>query len=126
MSAHRRFSTESASSKPRLAATRSSFANSPSVSCHFARAWNSAESSVRSPEELVRRFGAVQAQDYPGSLWAIGLRVPDATATDVWTLIRTLTELVRERHGVALEPEVRFLGTFPEVNPQVGDQEPHV
>lgn len=42
-----------------------------------------ASASTRSPEELVRWFGAVQAQDYPGSLWAIGLRVPDSTAADV-------------------------------------------
>jgi UDP-N-acetylmuramate dehydrogenase len=49
----------------------------------------------------------------------------DASATDVWTLIRTLIELVRTRHGVTLEPEVRFLGRFPEVNPQVPAQEPH-
>ena len=42
-----------------------------------------AGASAQSPEELVRWFGAVQAQDYPGALWAIGLRVSDSTATDV-------------------------------------------
>jgi UDP-N-acetylmuramate dehydrogenase len=40
---------------------------------------------------------------------------PDATATDVWTLIGRLRVLVREHAGVELEPEVRFLGSFPEV-----------
>jgi UDP-N-acetylmuramate dehydrogenase len=43
--------------------------------------------------------------------------VADATATagDVWTLIRRMAMTVRERFGVDLEPEVRFLGSFPEV-----------
>ncbi len=67
-----------------------------------------AGSSVRSPEELVRWFGAVQAQDYPGSLWAIGLRVPGSVAADVeaalearrivrtWPMRRTLHFLPAE------------------------------
>jgi hypothetical protein len=33
----------------------------------------------RAPEDLVRWFGAVQAQDYLGSLWAVGQRLPDGT-----------------------------------------------
>ena len=33
--------------------------------------------------ELVAWFGAVQAQDYAGSLWAIGQRLPDALEADV-------------------------------------------
>lgn len=33
--------------------------------------------------ELVARFGAVQAQDYRGGLWALGLRLPGATEADV-------------------------------------------
>ncbi len=40
---------------------------------------------------------------------------PDAKAADVWTLIARLRVLVRESSGVDLEPEVRFLGSFPEV-----------
>jgi Winged helix DNA-binding domain len=36
-----------------------------------------------SPEEAVLRLGAVQAQDYPGALWAIGLRTRGATEADV-------------------------------------------
>ena len=35
------------------------------------------------PEDVVRWMGAVQAQDYLYSLWAIGLRTQNATATDV-------------------------------------------
>lgn len=31
------------------------------------------------PEEVVRRLGAVQAQDYHAALWAVGLRSADAT-----------------------------------------------
>jgi hypothetical protein len=33
----------------------------------------------RAPEDLVRWFGAMQAQDYLGSLWAVGQRLPDGT-----------------------------------------------
>jgi UDP-N-acetylmuramate dehydrogenase len=41
---------------------------------------------------------------------------PHATAADVWSLIERVRETVRERAGVALEPEVRVLGRFaPEV-----------
>ena len=35
------------------------------------------------PVELVRWFGAVQAQDYVGSLWAVGQRLPSAVESDV-------------------------------------------
>lgn len=37
----------------------------------------------------------------------------DATASDVWTLITRVRELVHEHAGVTLEPEVRLLGVFP-------------
>src|ERR1051325_4742371 len=33
----------------------------------------------KTPAEMVRHFGAVQAQDFLGSLWAVGQRVKDAT-----------------------------------------------
>jgi hypothetical protein len=33
----------------------------------------------RRPEDVVRAFGAVQAQDYSGALWAIGQRIRNAT-----------------------------------------------
>lgn len=35
------------------------------------------------PEDVVRWLGAVQAQDYFGSLWAVGLRMPSAVEADV-------------------------------------------
>lgn len=35
------------------------------------------------PAQLVRWMGAVQAQDYRGSLWAVGLRLPAAGEADV-------------------------------------------
>ena len=37
---------------------------------------------------------------------------PDARAQDVWTLIGQIQRLVLDHTGVALEPEVRFLGSF--------------
>jgi hypothetical protein len=55
-----------------------------------------------SPVDLVRAMGAVQAQDYPGGLWAIGLRldcvveadveraIGDATLVRTWPMRRTL------------------------------------
>jgi hypothetical protein len=39
--------------------------------------------SFQTPDEVVRWFGAVQAQDYLGSLWAIGMRTQNATEVDV-------------------------------------------
>jgi len=43
----------------------------------------------------------------------------DATAADVWTLVVRAQREVRARFGVELEPEVRFLGEFPEVRTEV-------
>jgi hypothetical protein len=55
-----------------------------------------------SPVDLVRAMGAVQAQDYPGGLWGIGLRldgaseaaveraIADATLVRTWPMRRTL------------------------------------
>ena len=42
-----------------------------------------ARAEFRSPEEVVGWFGAVQAQDYLGSLWALGLRMRRATESVV-------------------------------------------
>jgi hypothetical protein len=38
---------------------------------------------LRSPAEVVARLGAMQAQDYSGALWAIGLRSENAIEADV-------------------------------------------
>lgn len=35
------------------------------------------------PEEVVQHLGAVQAQDYLGALWAVGLRMKKAVQTDI-------------------------------------------
>lgn len=40
-------------------------------------------SRFENPADVVRWFGAVQAQDYLGSLWALGLRLPRATEAEV-------------------------------------------
>jgi hypothetical protein len=37
----------------------------------------------KTPGEVVSWLGAVQAQDYLGSLWALGLRLPEATEKDI-------------------------------------------
>ncbi|MDQ6635788.1 MAG: winged helix DNA-binding domain-containing protein, partial [Gemmatimonadota bacterium] len=39
--------------------------------------------SATTPEAVVTHLGAVQAQDYPGALWSIGLRIAGATRADV-------------------------------------------
>ena len=43
------------------------------------------------PEEVVAWLGAVQAQDYSGALWSIGLRLPEATQEDVERAIAART-----------------------------------
>lgn len=40
-------------------------------------------SSIKSPAELVKWFGAVQAQDYPAAKWALGLRLPDVSEAEI-------------------------------------------
>ena len=39
--------------------------------------------AFRTPGDVVRWFGAVQAQDYPGALWAVGMRTAGATEAAV-------------------------------------------
>jgi hypothetical protein len=61
------------------------------------RLWNQhlTLANFATPGEVVAWFGAVQAQDYPGSLWAVGLRMQAATAAVVeqaiaaWRIVRT-------------------------------------
>jgi len=40
-------------------------------------------SRFKKPSDVARWFGAVQAQDYLGSLWALGLRLPGASEAEV-------------------------------------------
>lgn len=46
---------------------------------------------LSTPAELVRWMGAVQAQDYPGALWAVGLRLSGAAQTEVEDAIAART-----------------------------------
>jgi hypothetical protein len=39
--------------------------------------------NLQTPEEMVRWLGAVQAQEYSGGLWSIGLRLPGLTSEDI-------------------------------------------
>lgn len=52
---------------------------------------------AHTPGEAVRRLGAVQAQDYLASLWAVGLRVAGATE-------RTVQQAIAERNIVRTWP----------------------
>ena len=42
-----------------------------------------ATAALQDPADVVAWLGAVQAQDYPGGLWAVGLRTRNATQQDV-------------------------------------------
>jgi hypothetical protein len=50
-----------------------------------------ANTSFTEPKDVVRWMGAVQAQDYLGSLWAIALRMQDASETDIENAIAEKT-----------------------------------
>lgn len=51
-------------------------------------------SKFKSPSEVVSWMGAMQAQDYAGALWSIGLRIPGSTIVDIEKAIET-GEIVR-------------------------------
>ncbi|MGH2760503.1 MAG: UDP-N-acetylmuramate dehydrogenase [Actinomycetota bacterium] len=55
------------------------------------------------------RVGGAAVSDVHANFIVAG---SDATATDVWSLIRRVHDRVLEATGVDLEPEVRFLGSF--------------
>jgi hypothetical protein len=44
-------------------------------------------SDAKKPAEVVSNLLAVQAQDYPGALWSIGLRLPESKQADIETAI---------------------------------------
>ena len=46
------------------------------------------EHRFQTPGEIVKWLGAVQAQDYLGSLWAIGSRLKGSNQTDLEKVIR--------------------------------------
>src|SRR5947208_17134071 len=65
------------------------------------------------PQEVVARLLALQAQDYRGALWSIGLRLPGSTATRIEraiadrTIVRTWP-MRRTLHFVAAA-DVRWM-----------------
>lgn len=74
------------------------------------------------PEEVVRWFGAVQAQDYPAAKWALGLRLQGAVDADVEQAFvggRILrTHVMRPTWHFVLPADIRWLLalTGPRVN----------
>lgn len=71
------------------------------------------EASFERPDQVVAHLGAIQAQDYPGSLWAIGLRMKEATQAVIEQAIaaRTIVRTWPMRgtlHFVAA-PDVRWM-----------------
>ena len=76
------------------------------------------------PEEVVEWLGAVQAQDYPGAKWSLGLRMQDAQddvierAFTEGTILRTHVMRrtwhfvpVAERYGAFVGMPVVYVGT---------------
>lgn len=65
------------------------------------------------PAELVRWFGAVQAQDFRGSLWAVGQRLPAAVEADVEAAIASRaivrTWPMRETLHFVAAPDARWM-----------------
>ena len=72
-----------------------------------------AQSTLKSPEEAVSHMGAIQAQDYPGAKWGIGLRLPGSTDAGIEralaekTIVRTWA-LRGTLHFVAAQ-DIRWL-----------------
>jgi hypothetical protein len=72
-----------------------------------------AQSTLRSPEEVVSHMGAIQAQDYPGAKWGIGLRLSGSTDAGIEralaerTIVRTWA-LRGTLHFVAAQ-DIRWL-----------------
>ena len=64
----------------------------------------------KEPVELVTSLGAMQAQDYLGTLWAIGLRLPGATEVSIEkaiadrTIVRTWPLRGKNAVGAQLWP----------------------
>ncbi|MEP7002542.1 MAG: winged helix DNA-binding domain-containing protein, partial [bacterium] len=52
------------------------------------RAQHVVNPATSTPEAIVTHLGAVQAQDYPGALWSIALRLPHAKRVDVESAIQ--------------------------------------
>ena len=59
-----------------------------------------APAALMTPGEVVKTLGAVQAQDYLGALWALGLRMQRAVEADIEQAIadRDHPHLAHARH----------------------------
>jgi hypothetical protein len=72
-----------------------------------------AQHDLRTPAEVVAHLGAVQAQDYAGGKWAIGLRLPNATEADIEQAIaeRTIVRTWPMRRTLQFVPaaDVRWM-----------------
>jgi hypothetical protein len=72
-----------------------------------------AAEKLTSPEEVVRWFGAVQAQDYAGAKWAVGQRMHGATDADIdaacaaGTILRT--HVMRPTWHFVTPADIRWL-----------------
>ena len=72
-----------------------------------------AHQTFTKPEEIVRHLGAVQAQDYPGAKWSVGMRLLDATDDDIeqaftaGTILRT--HLMRPTWHFVVPDDIRWL-----------------
>lgn len=53
------------------------------IACKRLRNQSIAPTAFEKPEDVVQWLGAVQAQDYSGALWALGLRMRNATAAAI-------------------------------------------
>src|SRR3954470_11491199 len=69
--------------------------------------------SLPSPVEVVRRLGAVQAQDYTGAKWAVGMRASGATHADVEGAVARgdilRTHVLRPTWHFVLPEDVRWI-----------------
>jgi Winged helix DNA-binding domain len=80
------------------------------------------QTTCRTPGEVVAWLGAVQAQDYAGAKWALGLRLPGATDADVeqafvdGTILRT--HVMRPTWHFVTPADIRWILalTAPRVN----------
>ncbi len=74
---------------------------------HLASAW------LKQPVEIVQWLGAVQAQDYAGAKWALGLRLPDVADDEVeraftdGTILRT--HVMRPTWHFVASADIRWL-----------------
>ena len=81
-----------------------------------------AKQTLTKPEEVVRLLGAVQAQDFPGAKWAVGMRLLDATDDDLeqafteGAILRT--HLMRPTWHFVVPDDIRWILalTAPRVN----------